>query len=103
MYSLLFSWFITLVVEFFIIWLFIREEPVKLLLYSVLINSLTLPLATYSYLYLFPNLILIETVVFLVETVLLKELLDLDYRRAMFISLVANTASFLVGLVIPAY
>jgi hypothetical protein len=100
MYSLIIPWILTIIIEFFIIWLFIRKEPLKLLFYSFLINSITLPLATFTYIYLYPSFLLTETTVFLVETFLLKLLLEIDYPRAFSISLVANIITALVGFYI---
>lgn len=100
MYNLIIPWIITIFVEFIIIWLFIRREPAKLLFYSLLINSITLPLATYSYLYIFPNLILTEAGVILAETVLLKLILNISYRQSLIISAVANITSAMLGIII---
>ncbi|EKQ54119.1 MAG: hypothetical protein B655_0920 [Methanobacterium sp. Maddingley MBC34] len=100
MFRLIIPWILTLFIEFIVIWLFIRKEPLKLLFYSFLINSITLPLATFSYLYLYPSFLLTETLVFLVETVLLKLLLEIDYPRALSISLVANIITALIGFYI---
>jgi len=100
MYSLIIPWILTLFIEFLVIWLFIRKEPLKLLFYSFLINSITLPLATFTYTYLYPSFLLTETTVFLVETVLLKLLLEIDYPRALSISLTANIITALFGFFI---
>jgi Mn2+/Fe2+ NRAMP family transporter len=100
MYSLIFSWIITIIIESVIFWLFIREEPLKLLFTSFLVNSVTLPLATFSYLYFYPNYLLTETAVFLAEGVLLKSLLEIDYSKALLISLVANMVTMIVGFFI---
>lgn len=100
MFRLIIPWILTLFIEFIVIWLFIRKEPLKLLFYSFLINSITLPLATFSYLYLYPSFLLTETLVFLVETVLLKILLEIDYPLALSISLVANIITALLGFYI---
>ncbi|CEA14046.1 MULTISPECIES: hypothetical protein [Methanobacterium] len=97
MSHLLLPWILTVFIEFAIIWLFIRKEPGKLLVYSLLINSLTLPLATYSYIYLYPNLLLIEALVIMVELVFLKFLLETTYTQALAMSLTANVGTFLVG------
>jgi len=97
MSHLILPWILTVFIEFVIIWLFIRKEPGKLLVYSLLINSLTLPLATYSYIYLYPNLLIIEALVILVELVFLKFLLETTYTQALAMSLTANAGTFLVG------
>jgi hypothetical protein len=91
-------WIITVIIEFVIIWSFIREKPLKLFFYSILINSITLPLATGIYTYFFHNLLLMETLVFLVEIVLLKAVLEINYSRAIIISFMTNIISFVVGL-----
>ncbi|MBI5459154.1 hypothetical protein [Methanobacterium sp.] len=100
MYNLIIAWILTLFIEFLVIWLFIRKEPLKLLFYSFLINSITLPLATFTYIYLYPSFFLTETAVFLAETVLLKLLLEIDYPRALSISLAANIITALFGFYI---
>ncbi|OPX59119.1 MAG: hypothetical protein A4E25_01350 [Methanobacterium sp. PtaB.Bin024] len=100
MYNLIFYWIITVIVEFLVIWLFIQNEPLKLLVYSILINSITLPLATFSYLYLYPNFFLTETVVFLAEGIFLKLLLKLDYSKAFMIALAANLVTGTIGFLL---
>ena len=98
--NLIIPWILTILIEFIIIWIFIRENPEKLLFYSLIINSITLPLATFIYIYLFHNFLLIEIAVFLVETFLLKIILELKYEKAVLISLIANFISALVGILI---
>jgi len=100
MYWLIFLWILTIVIEFTIFWLIIRKEPLKLLSVSLLINSVTLPLATLSYHYLFFNLLLTETIVWLVESFFLRILLEIDYKKALIISLLANFATSVLGLFI---
>lgn len=91
---------LTIFIEFMVIWIFIRESPGKLLFYSLIINSITLPLATFVYTFVFHNFLLIEIAVFLVETILLKIILELKYEKAVLISLMANFISAIVGLLI---
>ncbi len=98
--SLIIPWILTILIEFIIIWIFIRENPEKLLFYSLIINSITLPLATFIYIYFFHNFLLMEMSVFLVETFLLKIILELNYEKAVLISLIANFVSALVGILI---
>lgn len=99
-YNFFAPWIITVIIEFVIIWSFMREKPLKLFFYSILINSITLPLATGIYTYFFHNLLLMEALVFLVEVVLLKAVLDIEYSRAVIISFLANIISFIFGLLI---
>ncbi len=100
MYNLILPLIITIIVEFFIFWLFKREKPLILFLYSILINSITLPIATYSYLYIYHDLILMEFLVVLVEALFIKFLLEIDYKKSFFISFIANLSTFLIGLII---
>jgi hypothetical protein len=90
-------WFLTVVIEFIIIWLMLRDSLWLLLLYSVVINSLTLPIATYSYINLVNNIYLIEISVIITESIALMFLLKIKYPKALLISGVANTATALVG------
>ena len=98
--SLIIPWILTILIEFIILWIFIRKDPEKLLFYSLIINSITLPLATFIYIYFFHNFLLMEITVFLVETFLLKIILELKYEKAVLISLIANFISALVGILI---
>lgn len=90
-------WLLTVVIEFIIIWLMVRDRPWLLLFYCMVINSLTLPIATYCYLNLLPNIYYIEISVIFAESVLLMFLLKLKYPKALLISTVANTLTALVG------
>lgn len=98
MYSLIIAWILTIVIEFIIIWGLERKKPFKLLLYSILVNSITLPLASYTYFHIYSNLIMIEVLVIFAEGIILKYLLEIDYKRAMLLSFVANISTFLVGV-----
>jgi hypothetical protein len=100
MYNLIFLWISTIGIEFAIFWMFIRKEPIKLFWVSILINSVTLPLATFSYLYLYHNFPFTETAVFLAEAVFLKFLLEIDFPKALLISLVVNIVTALLGFII---
>ncbi|PKL69006.1 MAG: hypothetical protein CVV28_02495 [Methanobacteriales archaeon HGW-Methanobacteriales-1] len=98
--SLIIPWILTILIEFIIIWIFIRKNPEKLLFYSLIINSITLPLATFIYIYFFHNFLSMEIAIILVETFLLKIILELKYEKAVLISLIANFISALVGILI---
>jgi hypothetical protein len=90
-------WFLTVVIEFIIIWFMVRDSPWLLLFYSVIINSLTLPIATYSYINLLSNIYLIEISVIIAESFILMFLLKIKYPKAFLISAVANTVTAMVG------
>ncbi len=96
----LLAWLTTIIVEFVIIWFFIRKAPLKLLLYSLLINSFTLPIATYSYLNILNNIYFIELSVILAESLLIILLLKINYKKAFLISLVANFITALIGFLL---
>lgn len=100
MIQYLLAWVITIVVEFVIIWLLIREAPLKLFLYSLLINSITLPIATYSYINIINNIYFIELMVILAESPLVMLLLKINYKKAFLISFVANFVTALIGFLL---
>lgn len=100
MMQYLLAWAITIVVEFVIIWLFIRKAPLKLLLYSLIINSFTLPIATYSYINIINNIYFIELTVILAESLLVMLLLKINFKKAFFISVVANFVTALIGFLL---
>lgn len=98
MYSLVVAGILTIFIEFVIIWSFQRKEPLKLLFYSFLVNSFTLPLASYAYFYICSNLVMVEVLVVIIEVVFLKYLLNVGYKRAILISFAANLCTILAGI-----
>ncbi len=98
MINLILALLITIIVEFLIFYLFLRKSPLKLLIYSVLINSFTLPLATYIYVYILNNFLIVEISVVLVESVLIMLLMEIKYKKSVLISLIANLVSAIIGL-----
>ena len=99
MYSLIIAWILTIFIEFIVIWGFKKKYPFKLFFYSFIVNSITLPLASYTYFYIYSNLIMVEVLVVIIEGLFLKYLLNIDYKMAMLLSLVANLSTFLVGVI----
>lgn len=91
---------LTIGLEFLVYLVVIRKEPGKLLLYSILISSSTEPLALFTYQNLVSNFWIIEAVVVGVESFLIYKLFPLPYRRSLFLSLLANGFSALVGVLI---
>lgn len=89
---------ITVSAEFVIYWIFIRKKPLQLLAYSILINSLTLPIANYGYHNVLENFFAIELLVVFVESVLIFLLLKQKYPRSLLISSVANFITALMSL-----
>ena len=88
----------TIVIEFVCFLVLLRREPLKLLLFSVLINSFTQPLATYFFQNIWGNFYTTEILVTLVESLLIKLLLKTSYGKALFISLVANLVTSIISL-----
>ncbi len=91
------AFLITVIVEFFVFWLVIREYPLKLLFYSIIINLLTFPLANYAFQELINSLFFIEVLVVVVESILVLLLFRVSYSKALVISAVANAATTLLG------
>lgn len=94
------AWIITINVEFVIIWFFVRKSSLELFLYSLLINSFTLPIATYSYLNIINNIYFIELGVILAESMLIMSLLKIKYKEALVVSLTANFITALIGFLL---
>lgn len=96
---------LTLAVEAPIIALYMRRRAIptiRIIAAGVLPSLLTQPLAWQATSWLGPDeylqgAVLIETAVVLVEAVLLKLILPLRWLPALVLSLLANTASLLIG------
>ena len=91
--------FLTILIEFFIYLLFIRKEPAKLFFYSLLINSLTVPIANYVYIHVLREFLLIEVAVTFFESVLICLLTNQKYPKSLLISFTANFITALVGFI----
>ncbi len=94
------SWVLTVTLEALVWYVILKKNAIKLVFYSVLINSLTLPLAQYLYLYFLDNLLVTEVLVVLVEVPLLYLLLRVTPRQALYLAVSANLVSGLVGLLL---
>jgi len=93
------SWVLTVALEALVWYIILRRNVLTLVFYSLLINSLTLPLAQFFYLYFLDNLVLMEALVVLVEVPLVYLLLRVTLRQALYLSVLANLVSALVGLI----
>ena len=96
------SLLVTIAVEFSIWWLFLRRGVLKLLFYALLVNVVTQPLAAYLSATVVHSILLIELMVFLVESTLIWVLLRVKMTRALLISFSANLATTLIGVVYGA-
>ena len=93
------SWVLTVALEALVWYIILKRNALNLVFYSVLINSLTLPLAQFLYLYFLDNLLIMEALVVLVEVPLVYLLLRVTLRQALYLSVLANLVSALVGLI----
>jgi hypothetical protein len=100
LHSLAAALLLTILTEYAVYLLIVRRNPLQLLLYSVLINSFTNPLFNYLYNYRLHELYPLEMAATLVETILIVFLMEVSFPKALLISLTANLASLLVGLLI---
>jgi hypothetical protein len=99
--QLLIALAITITLEFLIIWAFLRGKPLKPFLFSLIVNTITLPIATLvatnlklPYRSSWP---IVELGVFLIEFLLIKKFLNQSYPRALLISFVTNLVSAIIG------
>lgn len=86
----------TILIEFIVYVILIKKRVAMLFFYSILINSFTNPLANLAADFNY-NFILIEFLVFVVETLLIKKLFGTKYNRAVLISLLANLITSISG------
>ncbi|HOW29717.1 MAG TPA: hypothetical protein PK685_03570 [archaeon] len=95
----LFSLVITIVLEFTTHLFFIKRPILDIVFYAILINCVTHPIATIFYKQT-GNLIIIEFSVFIVEIFLIKWLFEIDYKKAILISAIANLLTAILGKII---
>lgn len=103
---------LTIIIEFPVLLSVIQKTPVKLFFVSAFINIATVPIFNYIYKLTqekrhfgrfivydpnFLSFILLEFIVILIETILLKYLMKLGWSRSFLASLIANTASAVLG------
>lgn len=91
---------LTFLVEYFIIWLFLRKQfsgkKLVLLGYVFLINLFTWPLANFIFI-VFGGFWMIELGIILAESYLIVLLMDIKFRKALLIAFVANTVTALLS------
>jgi hypothetical protein len=103
------SLLMTIGVEYIVLMLLIRKQPIKVFINSFFINCFTQPLATMGYHYLiytfYPEsyghviipLMIIELCVFLIESILIVLLLNVTLKRGVLYSLIANLITSLLS------
>jgi len=90
---------ITIFLELGVYFFLLKRPILYILFYAILINCVTHPLATIFY-YQFDNLILVEFGVFIIEVFLIKSLFEVNYKKAIIISLIANIFTTIIGLIV---
>ena len=91
---------ITIILEFLVYLIIIRKKVLNLLIYSILINSVTNPIVNLFFNISGPKIIIVEFFVFFVEIFLIKYLFDIKYWKSFLISFIANILSFVSGIFI---
>ena len=109
-YEILFilALFQTLIVEIGVLFLFFKyvfKKKIhikKLILVGIVASSLTIPYLWFvlpSLLIPFYVVLIGEVLIWLIEAYLYKEFLEITIKQALYVSLIANLASILVGLI----
>lgn len=95
----LFAFFLTFIFEFIIYLFFIKEKKKEIFCYCFLINLFTWPLANlfFDFIKLF---LVVELSVFIVEFILIKYLFNINWKRAVIISLIANLVTALLSFLV---
>ncbi len=97
--SLALALLLTVLSEFAVYLRLIHRSPWHLLMYSFLINSFTNPLLNYLHIFEGYSLGGLEILVILIESFLIFLLSEISYPRALIVSTVANSASFILGII----
>lgn len=94
---------LTIFIEFLVLKVLIPMHWAEVLFYSVLINTVTLPPATFMYHTFLHNLFVIEVLVIVAETVLIALLFSLTVRKSCALSCIANTVSAMIGILLAGF
>lgn len=95
----LFYLLVTIAIEFTVYFITIKKEVLSLFAFCLLINLVTWPWANMLY-GIWMLFWIIEIGVFVLESILIKYLFEINWKKAIFISLVANTISATIGFFI---
>jgi hypothetical protein len=90
---------VTIIIEFIVYIIAIRKNIALLFLYCILINAVTWPLANIFY-DISGLFWIIEIFVFALECILIKYLMNISWKRAIILSLIANLITALIGIII---
>ncbi len=89
---------LTIGIEFVIVWAVQHRDVRAVLIAVLLVNAFTEPVANVAYQHGVAPWLVIELVVVIVEGALSRVLLPVTWARAYLLSLLANTASALIGV-----
>lgn len=98
--TFLLAYLTTVLVEFFGLYLLIGKKIFWALFCSLIINTITWPLASYFYNHYLINFWLVEIGVIMAESILLAGLLKTNYLKALSISTKINLLTILISLII---
>lgn len=99
--SSLYSLIITIISELVVLVMIVRGKPLYVvIMYSLLVNSITHPLVFYFVHICNVPLLLAEIVVMSVEALMYRYLLNTKLLNACILSLCANMASIVVGILV---
>lgn len=94
-----FPLFLTIITEFLVNALLLRQNIGKVLFYTFLINLLTWPVAKII-LDMGMNFYLLETLIIIIESILIMLLFEARITKAMFVSLIGNGITALMSFVV---
>jgi hypothetical protein len=94
---------LSIVIEAPILWMGLRQPLLRTLLYAVLINGITHPMAWWFVEFRGANLWPVEVIVAVVETVLIWLAFKVTVRRALVWSVAANVTSAGAGLLVSIF
>jgi len=100
--NLFLSLVLTILLEYAVYVLFFKKINWESAGYCLLINSVTLPLANFAYIFL-ERFYIIELCVFLTEIFLIKILFKSSWKKSMIISFTANFITMLLGILIAIF
>ena len=96
---LLLNFLLTFIIELIIFYLILRRDYTQTTFYVLLINAFSWPIANLIYGF-WGHLVFIELAVFFVEGFIIMLLFNLNWKKAFFMSFVANIVSAAVGLIL---
>ena len=90
---------LTILTEFFVYLATVQSSAFALLFLSVVINAITNPAINFIYYYVYNNVFVLESLVFIIESFMIYILfnafsLKISFAKAVLLSLVANVASY---------